>query len=358
MTLRLSGDCTLAEGDRLWSAVEKELAGGAELSVDLSGLQSLDGACAALLQSLRLEANCGPVAFELVGANEDAQRQIALYDSCANGGIRPATLEKAGILDQIGRATVDMVQVMRDVFSFVGDLVHSLKRASHESGSVNWGAVPSLMERAGADGVPIIVLINFLVGLIIALQAAFQLERFGANIFIADLVGLSIVREMAPLMTAIVVAGRSGAAYAAELGTMKVNQEVDALRTLGFDPQRFLVLPRLLALGIVVPMLTAISMVVGIFGGLIIGVQHLGLTTLAFMVELQGAVGFVDVAGGLFKAGVFAVTIGFVACQRGLSTRGGAAEVGSSTTSAVVVVLFFLVVLDAVFSLLFNLFGI
>ncbi|MCL4148716.1 UNVERIFIED_CONTAM: hypothetical protein GTU68_004370 [Idotea baltica] len=214
------------------------------------------------------------------------------------------------------------------------------------------------MERAGADGIPIILLINFLVGLIIALQSAFQLERFGANLFLADLVGLSMVREMAPLMTAIVVAGRSGAAYAAELGSMKVSQEVDALWTLGFDPQRFLVLPRLIALALVVPILTTLSMVVGIFGGLIIGVQYLGLTTLAFMVQLGNAVGFSDLAGGLLKSSVFAVAIGLIACQRGLATRGGAVEVGNSTTSSVVATLFSLVILDTIFTLGFQLFGI
>ncbi len=358
VVLRLSGNCLLADGDRLWSAVQKEVGKGPDLRLDLTAVGTIDGACVALLQSLRITDGCAEPAFEIVGADAEAQRLIGLYDTCAPGGVEVPAAQPIGLKDQVGRAAVDMVHVLRDVFAFVGDMSHSVMKATRESRSVNWAVVPRLMERAGADGVPIILLINFLVGLIIALQAAFQLERFGANIFIADLVGLSMVREMAPLMTAIVVAGRSGAAYAAELGTMKVNQEVDALRTLGFDPQRFLVLPRLLALGLVMPMLTAVSMVVGIFGGLIIGVQYLGLTTLAFMVELQSAVGFVDVASGLFKSGVFAVTIAFVACQRGLSTRGGAAEVGSSTTSAVVVVLFFLVVLDAIFTLLFNLFGI
>lgn len=355
VTLHLKGDSLLADGDVLWRAVEKERNSGATFTVDLSDVGEFDGASAALLQSLRLKGEPG---FEVVGADEAAARLIALYSCEEDGDCSSPAARKVPFLDEVGRTTLGMVRVLGDAFAFVGDLANSGRRALRDLGSVQWSDIPRLMERAGADGVPIIVLINFLVGLIIGLQAAFQLERFGANIFIADLVGLSMVREMAPLMTAIVVAGRSGAAYAAELGTMQVSQEVDALRTLGLDPQRYLVIPRLLALVIVVPMLTAISMVVGVFGGLIIAVQYLSLTTLAYVVQLHTAVGFGDVAGGLFKSVIFAVTIGLVACQRGLSTRGGAAGVGSSTTSAVVITLFFLVVLDAIFTLLFNLFGI
>ena len=356
--LRLAGACRLAEGDRLWDAVQQELKGGQAFALDLAGLSDLDGASAALLQSLRLDGLRRGVELEFRGAGPEASKMLALYDCAPDAECSVGASRQPGLLDQIGRETVELGATMRDVFAFVGDLVDSVRRSIRSSRSVNWGVVPKLMERAGADGVPIVLLINFLVGLILGLQAAFQLERFGANIFIADLVGLAMVREMAPLMTAIVVAGRSGAAYAAELGTMRVNQEVDALWTLGFDPHRFLVLPRIVALVGVVPLLTVLSMIVGIFGGLIVGVQRLGLTTLAYWVELQSALSLTDLLGGLFKSVVFAITIALIACQRGLATRGGAEGVGNSTTSAVVAILFFLVVLDAVFTFVFNLFGI
>lgn len=356
--LRLSGACRLDQAERLWSSLRRELDRGRAFELDLGGLEELDGACAALVQAARTEGLAGGVAVELVGAGPEQERMLGLYACEAGQVCGPAAPRRIGTLDQLGRATADILRSLKAVFAFVGDMAHSARRSLKDPRSIHWRSVPGLMERAGADGVPIVLLINFLVGLIIGLQAAFQLERFGANIFVANLVGLSVVREMAPLMTAIVVAGRSGAAYAAELGTMRVNQEVDALWTLGFDPQRYLVLPRLVALGAVVPMLTALSMVVGIFGGQLVAVQRLGITTLAYYVQLESAVDFADVAGGLFKSAVFAVTIVLISCQRGLATRGGAAGVGSSTTSAVVVILFFLVVLDAFFTMTFHLFGI
>jgi len=354
--LELRGDCLLPGGERLWESVSEALRGGAEVEVDLSGVERLDGACAALLQALRAEGARGGGRLELLGTSEEQRRLLDLYD-CGGETCQPARPGGPGVLDQIGQATADAGRSLRDVLAFVGDLAQSVRAAATDLPSIRWRSIPGLMERAGSDGVPIVLLINFLVGLIVALQAAFQLERFGASIFIADLVGLSMVREMAPLMTAIVVAGRSGAAYAAELGTMRVNQEVDALWTLGFDPQRFLVLPRLIALAFVVPLLTALAMLVGIFGGLLVAVQRLDLSTLAYFVELRSAVSVTDVLGGLLKSAVFAVTIVLISCQRGLATRGGAAGVGRSTTSAVVVTLFFLVMLDALFTFFFNLFG-
>ncbi len=356
--LELRGDCLLVDGSRVWAVVDQELQAGQGFTLDLSGVLRLDGASAALLQALRLKAERKGISVELQGASTDQQRMLDLYDCTREGAGARTTPANLKVLDQIGRATMESLSSIKDVLAFVGDLAHSIRLSFRDRSSINWKAVPGLMERAGADGVPITLLINFLVGLIVALQASYQLQKFGASIFIADLVGLSMVREMAPLMTAIVVAGRSGAAYAAELGTMKVNQEVDALWTLGFDPQRFLVIPRLIALTSVVPLLTIFSMLVGIFGGLLVAVQRLNLTTLAYFVELEKALSLSDVMGGVIKSVVFAVTITFISCQRGLGTHGGAAGVGRSTTSAVVVILFFLVVLDAMFTVFFNIFGI
>src|SRR5581483_2143691 len=190
-----------------------------------------------------------------------------------------------------------------------------------------------------------------------AFQAAVQLKQFGANIFVADLVGLSITRELAPLMTAIIVAGRSGAAFSAELGTMKVSEEIDALRTLGLDPYLFLVFPRVLALVVVLPLLTILADAVGILGGLLVALLGLDLTANAYVVETQKALHLWDVSSGLLKSLVFGLQIGLIACQRGLATRGGAEGVGRATTSAVVTSLFALVVTDAIFTMLFNAFG-
>jgi phospholipid/cholesterol/gamma-HCH transport system permease protein len=222
---------------------------------------------------------------------------------------------------------------------------------------VHWTDVTRLMERAGADGVPIVLILNFLVGLVTGFQAAIQLQQFGATLFVADLVGLSVTRELAPLMTAILVAGRSGAAFSAELGTMRVGEEVDALRTLGLDPYHFLVFPRVLALVLVLPLLTILADVAGVAGGLLVALLRLDLTPAAYLLETQNAVHAWDVFSGLLKAPFFGASIALIACKRGLATSGGAEGVGRATTSAVVTSLFAIIVLDAIFTLVFNAFG-
>jgi phospholipid/cholesterol/gamma-HCH transport system permease protein len=222
---------------------------------------------------------------------------------------------------------------------------------------VNWADVSRLVERAGADGLPIVLILNFLVGLVTGFQAAIQLSQFGANIFVADLVGLSMTRELAPLMTAIIVAGRSGAAFSAELGTMRVDEEIDALRTLGLDPYHFLVFPRVIALLLVLPLLTILADVGGIAGGLLVALLRLDVTFTAYLVQTHNAVHTWDVFSGILKTVFFGTSIALIACERGLATSGGADGVGRATTSAVVTSLFSIVVLDAIFTVLFNAFG-
>jgi phospholipid/cholesterol/gamma-HCH transport system permease protein len=224
--------------------------------------------------------------------------------------------------------------------------------------TINWADVTRIMERAGADGLPIVVMITFLVGMVTAFQAIVQLRQFGADIFVADLVALSVTRELGPLMTAIIVAGRSGAAFSAELGTMSVSEEIDALRTLGLSPYGFLVYPRIIALVLVVPLLTLVGDLCGILGGVFVSMLRLDITLTAYWQRTLEVLDLWDVASGVLKSVVFGWAIALVACQRGLATRGGAAGVGLSTTSAVVASLFSLVVIDALFTVIFNLYGV
>jgi phospholipid/cholesterol/gamma-HCH transport system permease protein len=261
------------------------------------------------------------------------------------------------MLDQIGTATLEAVRQSREVLAFIGDWALALVTALRSPRTVHWRDVPRIMERAGADAVPIVALINFLLGLILAFQAAVQLRQFGANIYVADLVGIAVVRELGPLMTAIIVAGRSGSAFAAEIGTMKVSEEIDALKTMRLSLQGFLVLPRLLALLVVVPLLTLLGDAVAIVGGLVVGITGLDLTPQAYLAETQHALSLWDVFSGVLKSIFFALYLALVACQRGLVTRGGAEGVGRSTTSSVVTILFGLVLLDALFTVLFHVFG-
>ena len=212
------------------------------------------------------------------------------------------------------------------------------------------------MERTGADALPIVMLMTFLMGLVTAFQAAVQLKQVGANIFVADLVGISMTRELGPLMTAVIAAGRSGAAFAAELGTMRVSEEIDALHTLELDPFRFLVFPRVLALVLVVPLLTLVANAVGILGGMVVGYLSLDLSFAAYLNETRTAIDAWDVFSGVLKASTFALAIGLIACQRGLATQGGAEGVGRSTTSAVVTILFSLIIIDSAFTMVFHVF--
>ncbi|MEQ1634086.1 MAG: MlaE family lipid ABC transporter permease subunit, partial [Planctomycetota bacterium] len=324
--------------------------------VDVAEVTVLDGGGAALLLSAVARARRGGRPVAVLGAAGEIARVLQLYD-CPDVECMRAPPERRSFLAQIGDGAHDVIQQLRDILDFVGDLVVGLLAAVRRPQTVHLGDLWMLMERAGANGLPITAVIHFLIGSILGLQGAMQLHRFGADSFLANLVGLSVVRELGPLMTAIVVAGRSGAAYAAELGTMQVGEEVDALRTLGQDPQRFLVFPRVLALAVTVPLLTAFADLVGCLGGMFIGMVELGIPPVAYLNQLRDALTLSDVGTGLIKSAFFAVLIGLVACQRGLQTRGGAQGVGSSTTSAVVVVLFGLVALDAVFTMIFRLLG-
>jgi phospholipid/cholesterol/gamma-HCH transport system permease protein len=243
------------------------------------------------------------------------------------------------------------------VLAFFGQLIIAGVQALRTPRTINWRDVPYNMERAGADAVPIVIIINFLVGFVMAFQGAVQLKQFGANIYVADLVGLSICRELGPLMTAIIVCGRSGAAFAAELGTMKVSEEVDALRTLGFNPLGYLVMPRILALVLVMPLLTLMADLVGVLGGLVVGITSLDLSMQGYLIQTRGAVQAWDVFSGVLKSGVFGVAIGLIACQQGLATSGGAEGVGRRTTASVVTILFALIAIDALFTVFFQFFG-
>ena len=219
---------------------------------------------------------------------------------------------------------------------------------------MRWRETWLYMERCGIDAVPIVALISFLMGLITAFQAAVQLNQFGADIYVANLVGLSIVRELGPLMTAIIAAGRSGAAFAAEIGTMKVAEEVDAMTTMGFDRTRFLVTPKVVALLLMLPCLTVIADLVGILGGLFVSVVGLSLPAQVFLRQTRLALTIWDIFSGILKSVAFAILIAGVGCLRGFQARSGAESVGRVTTSAIVAGIFLIIIADAIFTVIFH----
>ncbi len=358
--LRFRGRLELTQAASLWDETTKLLlsqapAPSSRIDFDLSGVTAVDGGAMALLVHLRNRLEEQGVRSEFVGARPHVQEIVHLYEGDMH--LPPRRRRKAErVLAQIGRATVAVFLEAKLVFAFFGQMLLSIGATIRAPRTGNWKDVTPTMERAGADAVPIVVLINFLIGFVMAFQGAVQLKQFGADIFVADLVGLSITRELGPLMTAIIVCGRSGAAFAAELGSMKVSEEIDALRTMGFGPMRFLVLPRALALVLVLPALTLIADFVGILGGLVVGLVSLHLSVAGYVTETVKAVHLWDVYSGVIKSVVFALAIVLVACQQGLATTGGAEGVGRRTTASVVTTLFSLILLDAGFTILFHAF--
>jgi phospholipid/cholesterol/gamma-HCH transport system permease protein len=219
---------------------------------------------------------------------------------------------------------------------------------------IRWRPILHNIQLAGVQALPITGLLSFLMGIVIAYQGATQLQRFGANIFIADLVGLSMVRELSPLLTAIIVAGRSGSAYTAQIGTMKVTEEIDALRTIGVVPQELLVLPKMLALIVVLPLLTVYTDVTGVLGGMIMARSRLDVSFEAFLNRLDDAISLSSYVTGISKAPVFAMIIALVGCYRGFQVTGSAESVGRETTLSVVQSIFLVITTDALFSVVFN----
>ena len=320
------------------------------MTVDAGAVDYCDGAGIALLIDLVAHPRAAPVevtnlkpAHEVLFKQFDPERLEHDLDP------EP---KRAPVIEEIGREAVRVWRDIRGQVTFVGELVAALANALVNPASVRWRDVWRICERVGADGLPIVALISFLLGLILAFQSAVPMRRFGAEIFVADLIGISMVRELGPLMTAILLAGRTGAAFAAEIGTMRVNQEVDALTTMGLDPVRFLVTPRIIAAVLMTPLLTLFAMLVGMLGGALT-MQSFAVPLVTFLKEVDSAVTPTDFMAGFVKTFVFAILIAGVGCLRGLETGAGASAVGDSATRAVVSGIILLVVVDGIFAVVY-----
>ncbi|MDA1001125.1 MAG: ABC transporter permease [bacterium] len=260
----------------------------------------------------------------------------------------------AGTLTELGRKTLSAGALAQDAWTYLKDFFFWTFVASWRGrGSIRWRTVILQVVRIGWEAVPIVVLINLFVGMISALQSASLLRQFGQLLLIANAVAFSMTRELGPLLTAIIVAGRSGSAFTAEIGSMKMAEEVDALQTMGLNPTRFLMVPRIVAMVIAVPMLTLIADFTGIFGGWVIGVSVVDLGSWQYIRQTIEAIGFGDVMRGLTKSAVFAFLIAYVGCFLGIHVEGGAEGVGRSTTNSVVVSIFLVILANLVFTIFF-----
>lgn len=331
------------------SALQKARAKSAV--VDASAVDYCDGAGAALLIHLGDVQRRAGGRFEIAGLRPEFASLLDDWTPEAAESAKHRPHHK-NLTVELGEATVAIWRDMQILVSFVGEMSVALAYAALHPRSVRWRDALSIAETAGVNALPIVALIAFLMGLIMAFQAATPLRQFGAELFIANLIGLSILRELGPLMTAIILAGRSGSAFAAELGTMKVREEIDALRTMGLDPVRFLIVPRVIAAVCVTPLLTIFADLVGLLGGGVV-MRSLGFPWVTFFHQVQYAVSYGSLVGGLVKAFVFGILVAGIGCLRGLQAGTGATAVGESTTSAVVSGIILIAITDGIFSVVY-----
>ncbi len=326
------------------------------MSVDLSGVTQLDGAGLGLILGLEYLATARGCVVRRQGVTEAHAR---LLEMASRGQDRTSRAVNQGFLEHIGDATMSIVAYVKELVRFRGELMLALLAAIRNPRQLRWGDTMREMAVVGAHAVPVVALLGFLIGGIIAFQTMAPFAKYGAQLQVADVVGVSILRELGPLITAILVAGRSGAAFAATIGTMKVGQEVDALRTFGIAPMRFLVLPRFVACVCMTPLLAVFADLMGIAGGSVIMMSE-GFSFRQYLNEVQVAVDASSFLQGLVKAGVFGALIAVIGCQRGLATakEDGARAVGDQTTKAVVSSIVMIVIADAIMGVFFYTIGI
>ena len=327
------------------------------LAVDLSGVDYCDGAGLALFGELRKEMaeRAGEVTFE--GGTPELRRLLgmsALADPLAKG-LQP--VRGPGLVTRVGATTAAFAQDAGEIVAFIGELTAATAWACIHPTRVRWRDLLVVAQKAGVNAVPVVTLLGALVGAILAFQTAVPLQRIGAITIIPSILGIAIVRELGPLIVAIILAGRSGSAFAAEIGTMKVTEEISALKTFGLDPVRFLTIPRVLAAVLMAPLLTILNMLAGLLCGFIVMAQY-GYSFHYYWNAVASSVNYVDLIGGLCKAPVFGLIVAAIGCVRGLQTLGGPSAVGDSTTRAVVAGIVLIIMADLVFGVVYFYLGI
>ncbi len=325
-----------------------------KLRLEVSGLDFVDSSGLALFADIERRLHDKGASLELIGLREDHARDLTRFRELVHDA--PGTSIRPGLLGRIGESALTLYRDVRDLVGFVGSFAAAFAQALRRPKTIRWRDVGLICEAVGANAVLIIALIGFLMGLIISFQSAMPLRMFGAEIYVARLLGLSMLRELGPLVTAIILAGRSGASFAAELGTMKINEELDALSTMGLDPIRFLVVPRMLAAMLMTPLLTLVFNLFSLIGGGVV-MLSLGYPLITYINQVTMSVGMGDLLNGLFKAFVFSILVGWIGCVRGLQTGKGAWAVGASTTSAVVSGIIMIAVMDGIFAVFFYVFN-
>ena len=326
------------------------------LFLDFKSVGYCDGAGIALISYLQKQKNKLNHRCEIINLKADLQN-LWEYIATQSDKIQQKTLGAENFSEHVGQITVDVFKNIRENIIFLGTLFYQLFLVLLNPRKIRWHDFGKIIEETGPQALLIIALIGFLIGLISTFQAAPSFKEFGMQIYMVNLVGLGLVREMGPLLTAVLLAGRTASAFAAEIGAMKINREIDALTTMGLNPVKFLVVPRILAAMIVTPILEVFFIIFGLLGSLVV-MNTMGYTVDSFVSQLYQAITPKDYLGGLLKVFVFGLVIAGVGCLHGIKTQFGAHAVGRSTTQAVVSSLIMLVVVDGVFALIYYVLGV
>lgn len=361
LLIRLSGAWKLKTGLASATRVEKELEGYPSISriaFDAQNLTAWDSSILAFLVQISALCRQQRLSLDPQGLPSGVQRMLEIATAVPEreGARQDAT--GASMLVRVGNTTIGTAESIVEMLAFLGEMTVTFIRLFGLKARYRASDLFLLIQQCGAQALPIVTLISFLVGVILAFVGAVQLKQFGAQIYVADLVGIAMMREMGAMMTGIIMAGRTGAAFAAQLGTMKVTQEIDALTTAGLSPVEFLVLPRVVALVLMMPFLCLYSDFLGILGGAAIGVGMLDLSWSTYLHETSKAVALGDVIGGVFKSSVYGVLIALAGCLRGLQCGKSSSAVGDAATSAVVTGIVAIVVACGIFAVIFYVLGI
>ncbi len=318
-------------------------------NVDVHHLELRGGIGIALLRFLGEGGMTPGAQVTLEGLNEGSRKLLETFTGEDYRSYRPQAQRHASVPEEVGEGVRGLFSDLRDQVEFLGSVLRALPGALVKPKRMRWPEVRRVLESAGANALPVVGVFSWLVGLVVALEAAQPLEQLGAQIFIADMIGFSSIRDTGPLVTAIMLAGRSGSAFAAELGTMKVNQELDALETMGLEPVRFLVVQRIVAALLLTPILTLYAMLLGILGGITV-MRFMGFPPLMIYHQIVARVHLSDVMVGLTKSLIFGLIVGGVGCLRGMQTKEGPQAVGVSTTRSVVACILLIILANTVYS--------
>ncbi len=355
-TVVLSGEWTLDHGRRLEQVLKQmpvSLGSMRRAALDMQAVTRLDTLGARVMDQIIHQLGSDGVKADITHALPTHTKLIEAVQNRNTPVVAPARSRVLDILVDIGRTVVTAGQDMLRGVSFIGEVVLAIGRAFRHPGSFRWAALVNQLEQIAFRGAPIIVLITFLVGCIVSQQGIFQLRRFGATAFVVDLVGIITLRELALLLCAIMIAGRSGSAFTAEIGSMKMREEIDALRVMGLNPVDVLVVPRILALIIAMPILTFLASMAGLFGAGLTAWTYGGIAPDTFVTRLQSVITFKHFSVGLIKAPFMAIVIGAIACIEGLNVKGSAESLGQQVTASVVKAIFMVIVIDGLFAVFF-----